>query len=185
MKKEVEDLVISAIVLILLFSNFQLNSLPLVVPAVVTAFLVHELAHRFTARRLGYLAFYRRWDTGIVIALLIGMATKALTGNTWIFAALGSVQVYASPSYLPSVEKISMGKIALAGPLANVVIAILVYPFIYTSSWALPLVNINLWIAFFNLLPVPPLDGWKVLRWNVAYWALSIGLTYTLLQVWR
>ncbi|TET00912.1 MAG: site-2 protease family protein, partial [Hadesarchaea archaeon] len=30
---------------------------------------------------------------------------------------------------------------------------------------------INLWLAFFNLLPFPPLDGEKVFLWSPAAWA--------------
>jgi Zn-dependent protease len=46
--------------------------------------------------------------------------------------------------------------VALAGPLSNLVMAALV---------ALPLrfVIINVFLFLFNLLPIPPLDGWKVL----------------------
>lgn len=184
MKKEIEDLTISTIVLMLLFSNFQSYLLPLVVPAVVTAFLVHELAHRWTARKLGYVTFYRRWDAGIVLAILMGIATKILIGKAWIFAALGSVQVYTTPSYLPLETKSSMGRVAIAGPLANIIVAALVYPMTNLFTWAPSVVRVNLWVAFFNLLPVPPLDGWKIPRWSAGYWALSTGVAYTLLQVW-
>jgi len=31
---------------------------------------------------------------------------------------------------------------------------------------------VNLWLAAFNMLPFPPLDGGKVLSWNPIIWAL-------------
>ncbi|WP_211259700.1 site-2 protease family protein, partial [Thermococcus celericrescens] len=43
--------------------------------------------------------------------------------------------------------------------------------------------TVNLWLAFFNLLPFPPLDGSKVVRWNAGYWAVSIGVAYLLFRL--
>jgi Zn-dependent protease len=41
---------------------------------------------------------------------------------------------------------------------------------------------INLQLAFFNLIPFPPLDGSKIVRWNPALWgglvAAAIGLQF-------
>lgn len=183
--RELEDLAVSFLVLVLLFSNFDPYDIPYVLVAVLTAFIFHELAHREVARRYGYIAFYKRWDAGIVLALLIGIFTKLLTGNTWIFASLGAVHIYAPYQYW--YDKEAYGKISLAGPLTNIAVGIvaivlmrLLTPF--TIPWYVlrATAGVNLWLAFFNLLPIPPLDGWKVLRWNTGYWAIAIGVAYLL-----
>ena len=67
-------------------------------------------------------------------------------------------------------KKFGSTKVALAGPAANILIAIifgLIIRFMGVQnmltlafSW---IVYINLWLAFFNLIPVPPLDGSKLL----------------------
>ncbi len=180
--REVEDLLVSFLTLLLLFSNFEIRSMPLVAPAVLTAFVFHELAHRWAAERYGYRAFYQRWDTGIAIALLLGLITKLLTGNAWIFAALGAVHISA-PYMLADRE--AFGKIALAGPLANVVVGVAALVSSHFASGLLGDIlsltaEVNLWVAFFNLWPIPPLDGYKVLRWSPAYWAISVGVAYSL-----
>ncbi|MCD6434530.1 MAG: site-2 protease family protein, partial [Candidatus Diapherotrites archaeon] len=35
---------------------------------------------------------------------------------------------------------------------------------------------INFFLAFFNLLPVPPLDGSKVIVWNKFVWLITIAV---------
>ncbi|WP_010478802.1 site-2 protease family protein [Thermococcus zilligii] len=180
--REVEDLAISFLVLLLLFSNFEIRNMPYVSLAVLTAFIFHELAHRQVAGRYGYRAYYRRWDTGIVIALALGLLTRVLTGSAWIFAALGAVQIYA-PYMLADRE--AFGKIALAGPATNMVVGIVSLLLIQATPGGIQAVlavtaSVNFWLAFFNLWPVPPLDGYKVLRWNAGYWAVAMGTAYTL-----
>ncbi|ASJ08732.1 metalloprotease [Thermococcus siculi] len=182
--RELEDLTVSFLVLTLLFADFDIGTIPYVVPAVLTAFVFHELAHRFVARSYGYRAFYRRWDTGILLALGLGVATKLLTGTTWIFAALGAVQIHA-PYAID--EREAFGKIALAGPAVNIAVgaaAMLLSRMTpaFSSIWYVPWLTarINLWLAFFNLLPFPPLDGSKVARWNTGIWAVAIGVAYLL-----
>lgn len=179
---EIEDLLVSFFVLLLLFSNFNVRSMPYVAPPVLTAFIFHELAHREVAERYGYRAFYRRWDTGIAIALGMGIITRVLTGSAWIFAALGAVQIYA-PYMLADRE--AFGKIALVGPVTNIVVGL--FSLLGTQvisgilhSILLRTAMVNLWLAFFNLWPIPPLDGYKVLRWNTGYWAIAIGIAYSL-----
>jgi Zn-dependent protease len=40
-------------------------------------------------------------------------------------------------------------------------------------------IQINLWIAFFNLLPIGPLDGRKIIEWNPIIWgACTIPLIF-------
>jgi Zn-dependent protease len=42
---------------------------------------------------------------------------------------------------------------------------------------------INAWLAFFNLLPIPPLDGSKMIRTNPALWLPVIAVA-ALLVLW-
>jgi Zn-dependent protease len=71
-----------------------------------------------------------------------------------------------------------MGKIALAGPLTNIILA---YLFLFFNFDFLK--TVNAWIAFFNLLPIPPLDGSKVLHWKFGGWAFFFVLAIILLIV--
>ena len=42
-------------------------------------------------------------------------------------------------------------------------------------------ITINLWLALFNMLPLGPLDGGKVLAWNAAVWGVVIAIPAVLL----
>ncbi|RLF90190.1 site-2 protease family protein [Thermococci archaeon] len=182
--EEIEDLIISFIVLTFVFSNFELKLIPYTALAVFTAFIFHELAHRQVARRYGYVAFYKRWDAGIILALLLGILNK-VSRIGFIFAAVGAVYIYAP--YQPWEDKEANGKISLAGPVTNIAVGIIALLLLKSVSFSTTLWGalyytalINFWLAFFNLLPIPPLDGYKVLRWNTGYWAISIGVAFLL-----
>ncbi len=188
-QRELEDLAVSFVVLVFIFSNFNARLIPYVTPAVITAFIFHELAHRQMARKYGYVAFYKRWDIGIAFALAVGILTKLTTGQAWVFAALGAVHIYAPYQYWDDRE--AYGRISFAGPLTNIAVGIAAgiiakfYLMPHTTLWAVLRFTsmINLWLAFFNLLPIPPLDGYKVLRWNTGYWAVAIGAAYLLRSI--
>lgn len=181
---ELEDLAVSFLVLVLLFSNFEPRLFGYASIAVLTAFVFHELAHRLTARSYGYTAFYKRWDAGIVLALAVGILSRLATGTTWIFAAVGAVQVYAPYAYD---ERGVFGRIAIAGPATNVAVGVvallaarMLSPATFPWHAARITASVNLWLALFNLFPFPPLDGWKVFHWNAGYWAIAAGLAYFL-----
>jgi Zn-dependent protease len=62
---------------------------------------------------------------------------------------------------------------ALAGPLSNILIALLMSlihyifkpnPLSIFGSFLLTFTMVNLGLAFFNLIPIPPLDGHKIVR---------------------
>ncbi|MDG6982822.1 MAG: hypothetical protein JRM74_05135 [Nitrososphaerota archaeon] len=126
-------------------------------------FVFHELSHKFVAQRYGFWAEFRMWMMGLVLALI-----TSLIG--FIFAAPGAT--YISGQNISEKEN---GIISIAGPLVNVAIATLFIPFAYSSNLYLQLIGgygsyINIFLALFNLLPIGPLDGAKVWRWNRLIW---------------
>ncbi len=134
--------------------------------SVLTGFFLHEMGHRFVARRYGCWAEFRKWDLGLVLALL-----TAAVG--FLFAAPGAVYISGR------VTRDANGKISLAGPLTNIFVGVFFYamasmPFTppiasFVFGW---IAYINAFLAFFNLLPIPPLDGSKVLAWNPGLYAV-------------
>jgi Zn-dependent protease len=176
-KSEIRDLSIAWLVLGFCFSFRYLFSglgafatfLVVALIGIGTGFVFHELSHKLVAQRFGYLAEFRLWKVGLIIAL----ASAIISLGQLLFFAPGAVYV---SSYSRSHEQ---GLIAAAGPLANIILAPLFYLLSYSSGF-LGLIGqwgfiINLWLAAFNLLPMPPLDGRKIYSWNSRAWiALAV-----------
>ncbi len=178
--EEIRDLIVSTFAISLIFAWYG-RGLPhidtwfimyfiIIVFTVGSGFILHELAHRTVARHFGALSEFRAWYEGLAIAL----ALKIILGFTFI--APGAVYIYKD--YLTSEEN---GLISLAGPLTNVVLAIIFYvihvPLISDIGY-----HVNIFLAAFNMLPIPPLDGSKVLSWNVLiYLIVAIPLFYIIL----
>ncbi|WP_348651688.1 M50 family metallopeptidase [Paenibacillus silviterrae] len=83
--------------------------------------------------------------------------------------------------------------VALSGPLQNVWMTLLAYPLtvygIIPAEWGLYFMEANILIALFNLIPVMPLDGGKILQALLSSWlpyqrtiraAAWIGLLFSL-----
>lgn len=142
---------------------------------IAVSFITHELAHRQVAKRLGFNAKFEMWPAGLLIAIV-----SSLGG--FIFAAPGAVVISQGiVSNRRDLEEASF-KISAAGPIANIVLgAILLYSvFIFGSPVLFLAAQINIWLAIFNLLPFPPLDGSKVFRYNSKAWVfiflMAVGL---------
>jgi len=133
------------------------------------AFIVHEMAHKFTAMKYGYWAEFQMNSMMLVVAV----AMAALAGI--VFAAPGATMIYGT--YISREEN---GKISLAGPVSNLILLIPFAALIVIGQSAgsallaiigLVGVKVNAMIAAFNLLPVGPLDGAKILSWNPVIFA--------------
>jgi len=136
-------------------------------------FVLHELAHRTVARNYGYNATYEAWWWGVIACLLMAV----LTQGALIFAALGAVYISpkASTHYLDEREfKRAYGIISVAGPAMNLLLAIAFYTLSgqggLLAAFGAVGMQINLWLAAFNLIPVPPFDGYKVFGWSKLVW---------------
>lgn len=138
-----------------------------------SGFLLHELAHRSIARRYGLWAQFKLWWSGLIIAL----ATAVLTGGTFFFAAPGAVHILPSRKRPLGPSRRESGMISLSGAVANVAVGVF-FRALTPLGGVLANVGsigyrINLLLAVFNLLPVPPLDGQKVMSWSVVIWAAA------------
>lgn len=187
-KLEIRDIVVSVVAVAFIFSVAFIRTLetPITVEIltsvfgvfliiVIIAFLFHELAHKFTAQRYGSLAAYKIFPWG----LLIGLAFALLVGVA--FVAPGAVVIYPfkfgrwkqKESRLTAHE---MGVISVAGIALNLIFAAIFFPLsglviIQGLDLFALLSFVNAWLALFNLLPIPPLDGRKVMSWKIGLWA--------------
>jgi len=142
--------------------------------AALTGFVAHELAHKIAAQRRGFWAEFRMWPTGLLLSFV-----TAFLGVLW--GAPGATVV----SGMPESDRADWGRTGLAGPLTNVAFGLVFLAgglgaFEWRSSLATGLLLlgwINGWFGTFNLLPLGPLDGRKVLRWNFATWFGAILFT--------
>ncbi len=171
--EEVKDLVISTIVVGIIFSSFNLEILPMTILIVLLVFISHELAHKFMAQRYGFSAQYRKWNIGLFFGLILSLLGGAS------FVAPGAVYItpFNRGKYafrISRINKKQYGKISLAGPLTNIIIGIsaFVLSFYYSLPILNPLAKISLFLSLFNLIPFPPLDGFKVFRWDRNIWAV-------------
>ncbi len=192
-KNEIRDLIIAFIVLSFCFaiSNVGMDLkgiisiLPIVMVGVGVGFILHELGHKYMSMKHGYRAEFELWPLGLVIALI-----TAFLG--FVFAAPGSVKTYADEM----TDEIN-GKITLAGPMANIglailflLIAALIYPFsIHSELFRLIYLictvgfSVNSFLATFNLLPFYSLDGTKVMKWSVRVWLMAFAIAAIMMLV--
>jgi Zn-dependent protease len=188
--KELRDLLISTLTLAVAFGIALSGGVPafsdpnrllivclMSLVSVSLGFILHEMGHRFVARKFGCTAEYRMWPFGLIIAL-----ASSLSG--FIFAAPGAVMI--SPGVdsqgrsTLTLEK--AGLISIAGPSSSICLAIMFL--LLNLAWPTSLfslgASINAWLAVFNLIPFGPLDGSAVFRWNKMVWlgaaAIAIGL---------
>ena len=183
--KEIRDLIISFIVIALgftiLYSHGDYSHVTLIFPVVMigvgAGFIFHELGHKFVAMHYGYYAEYELWPTGLLIALV-----SSFFG--FIFAAPGAVVIYSN-----GMEEKTNGLISIAGPLVNIALGFIFFlilislgDFVYTDTGAIVYLicmlgtRINFFLAAFNLLPIPPLDGSKVMAWSLLIWLITFAV---------
>jgi Zn-dependent protease len=134
-----------------------------------TGFILHELAHKYMAIRYGAHAEFYAWPFGLVAALLLSF------GLGFVFAAPGAVYIFGD------IDRRQNGIVSVAGPAVNIAIGALFFVgYLLTAAASLPMIaticavasQINLFLALFNLIPVGPLDGSKVLAWNKIVWTV-------------
>lgn len=156
----------------------KLQAFTILIPPILLAVTVHEMAHGYIADRLGdptpraygrlTLNPFKHLDLwGTLVFLITGMIG-------WAKPVPIDAHHFKNP-------RRDMLWVALAGPMSNVLLAVtfaLIYRYmggLYLSDPMLKIIKplflmvqtsviINLGLACFNLLPIPPLDGSHILE---------------------
>ena len=162
------------------------------------SFCLHELAHKYTAIHYGFWSEFRKSNPMLVMSVCLA----ALLGI--VFAAPGATLISTDGKQITAKQN---GVISIAGPLVNIGLlivfaalmivgyalgggALVAGGFFYTKTlpgflfllgfygWM-----VNAMFAFFNMLPVGPLDGKKILKWNPIAFFLMLAAAVFLLYV--
>lgn len=151
-----------------MFNIPPLEQMVLMIPAIVLGLTCHEFAHGWTADRLGdHTARSQGRLTLNPVAHIdpIGLIMLFIAGFGW------ARPVPVNPFNLRGDRNQGMMLVSLAGPATNMLLAVLGAFALRSVAGAIPygeriivyIIYINIVLAVFNLLPIPPLDGSKIL----------------------
>ena len=180
-KKELRDLAIGLLVIMSLpffkiWSYFTTQPLFVigVVSVLALAFILHELAHKFAAQRLGMWAEFRLSTMGLLFTFLSFVLLQTSVLPLMIIAP-GAVMIAGLLNWN------EYGKISIAGPATNIAQAV-IYLVVYLASpdslWgflAFYGIEINAFLALFNLIPFGMFDGMKIFKWDKRVWAAAVA----------
>jgi Zn-dependent protease len=140
-------------------------------------FILHELAHKFTAKYYGLWAEFRLSLIGLMVTLI-----SAISPLIKIISP-GTVFVSGEAS------RAALGKVSLSGPIINMLLSI-IFLIINMSSSTSPFKTIFAWgsiinayVALFNLIPFSILDGVRIFWWNKYIWTVTFLFTLILVVI--
>jgi Zn-dependent protease len=144
------------------------------VVALVISVIIHEMAHGYmanylgdpTARLQGRLSANPLVHIDPMMSVILPLIL-IMSGSPFVFGAAKPVPY--NPYNLRN-QKWGEALVAVAGPVSNIVIAI-IFAVLYRyaaftptfTNLAFQIIGLNIFLALFNLVPLPPLDGSKIL----------------------
>ena len=139
--------------------------LVLLIPVLLFALVFHEFSHGWVANKLGDPTAK---SSGRLT--LTPMAHLDLFGSLMIlFVGFGWAKPVPVDSRYLANPRTDMMKIAFAGPASNLLLAFIAGSLIrlsgnmgVLSSMLIMFVQINIMLAVFNMIPIPPLDGSQI-----------------------
>lgn len=164
-----------------------------IILALIISIVLHEVAHGFMADKLGdptaRLQGRLTLNPLVHIDLLGSIVVPALLFLTQAGLLFGWAKPVPYNPYNLRDQKWGEAKVAAAGPATNILIALVFGLLIrFADVLLIPagaleissyIVYINILLAFFNLIPFPPLDGSKIIEPFLPLKAQSIYRNFT------
>ncbi|MBS3939099.1 MAG: site-2 protease family protein [Peptococcaceae bacterium] len=148
------------------------ENLIFLLPALLLALTVHEFAHAYVSHRLGDPT--PKWQGRLTLNPVAHIDPIGFLMIMFFRFGWGKA-VEIDPKYYRN-RRQGLVLVSLAGPAANIVTAFVLVimhvlalamlpssPGDFIGSMLSTAVSLNIFLAVFNLLPVPPLDGSKIL----------------------
>jgi len=166
-----------------------------IIIALIASIILHEMAHGYAANWLGDPTARLQGRLSINPLVHIDPLGSIIIPGLFFFSSAGFLFGWAKPvpynPYNLSDQKYGEAKVAAAGPAVNLILA-LIFGLLIRSADSLGLnasfvelasyiVYINILLAFFNLIPIPPLDGSKIIT---AFLPFSAELKYREFASW-
>lgn len=148
-----------------------------IIAALILSIVIHEMAHGYMANWLGDPTARLQGRLSANPLVHIDPLGSVIIPALLFISNAGILFGWAKPvpynPYNLSDQKYGEAKVAAAGPAINIAIAILFGLLIrFSETLGLPpafldiatyIVYINILLALFNLIPIPPLDGSKII----------------------
>lgn len=167
----------------------------IMIVALVMSVVLHEMAHGYAANWLGdpTARLQGRLSANPLVHIdpLMSVILPGLlifSGSPFLFGAAKPVPY--NPYNFRN-QKWGEAIVAVAGPLANIFIALVFAVLVHLSGvlslpeafvgLAINTIILNIFLAFFNLVPIPPLDGSKILP---RFLPFSLAMKYENFRFW-
>lgn len=137
--------------------------------------------------------FKNSFPIGVFMPLISKILFFALNGFVWMASIVFDVKAksyraakrHGIYSFSEMTEE-HIGRIAAVGIIVNLILAFVFY--IIGGEFGIIFAKLNIWFAFFNMIPLSDLDGNKIFFGNLVLWSFLaiitlIGLGYTFLLV--
>lgn len=157
---------------------------------VAISIFIHDFAHDLMAKKYGFISEYRVWGIkrfgfmsqsfpktinlfgrqvtiqSFPLGIVIALAVMLLSNGKAFFSAVSSYGLVIKKTHrlgrqFIEVTDFEEAKIAVAGPIACILLVVVLKMFNGSGAFD-EMILINSWMAFWDMIPLPGLDGAKV-----------------------